>query len=243
MQKDHKKDVQEADSIEKTGVIDSFRTFFLNDYHTFIIQKTEKLASALYVITGFIPTEEPVRLKLRSCALDLITHTCDANRFVEKGADQFVSRCAEIGSILETAITAGLVSRMNAELICNEYASLAHFVRNNQSRISDSARIGKGQSPSILSLKSPMENDRFQDYGLKNSSKGHTVPHKKRQVDRRTSILNVFKNKDKISIKDAVSLVVGCSEKTIQRELLSLVQEGVLIKEGARRWTTYRKAV
>jgi hypothetical protein len=241
IQKDAKKDVREEKNLSSKGVMDNFRPFFLNDYHTFVIQKTEKLASALYVITGFIPSEEPVRLKLRSCALDLITHTCEPNRFAEKGADQFASRCAEIGSILDTAIHAGLVSRMNAELICNEYASLAHFVRSNRSRISDSDGGGNGAGSETLSLKSPMEDSHFRSYGLKESFKGQKVAPKKRQLDRRSSILNVFKNKDRVSIKDVVSSVIGCSEKTVQRELLALVLEGILIKEGARRWTTYKK--
>ncbi|MEK9176822.1 MAG: hypothetical protein AAB923_00845 [Patescibacteria group bacterium] len=241
IQKDYKKDVLEVNPQDKKGLTDSFRIFFSNDYHTFIIQKTEKLASALYVMTGFIAVEEPVRLKLRTCALDLITHTCDSNRFQEKGTEQFVSRCAEIGTILETAIKAGLVSRMNAELICNEYASLAHFVRNNQSKISDQSRSGRSGPMTALSLKSPMEDGPFQNYGRERTFKGQKTVTKKRQLDRRTSILNIFKNKDKISIKDAVSLINGCSEKTIQRELIALVRDGVLVKEGARRWTTYRK--
>lgn len=242
IQKDSKKDVQEDRAPKNQGVSQSFRALLSNDYHTFIVQKTERLASALYVITGFIPSEEPVRLKLRTCALDLITHTCDANRFAEKGADQFVSRCAEIGSVLETAINAGLVSRMNAELICGEYASLAHFVKSNRSRISDSMRVGREEGPGSLSLKSPMEDGRFSNFGLKSVDKGQTVSQRKGQIDRRSAILNIFRSKDKVSIKDVSTLVNGCSEKTIQRELLGLVKDGVLIKEGARRWTTYRKS-
>jgi hypothetical protein len=222
-------------------ILGRFGKFFLNDYHTFLIQKTERLASALYIVTGFINPEEPVRLKLRTCALDLITRTCDVNCLADAGADQFVARCAEIGTILETAIHAGLISPMNARLICDEYASLATFVKGNQGNITHSTAIGKNGTANGLSLKSPLENDRFVQENGYTVYKRQDGTLKKRQSDRRASILSLFKNRDRISIKDAVLSVVGYSEKTIQRELMSLVLDGALIKEGERRWTTYRK--
>lgn len=238
--KDSQKDVEEKKA-PFLNISDRFGKFFLNDYHTFLIQKTERLASALYVITGFIHHEEPVRLKLRTCALDLITRTCDPNQLAGAGADQFASRCAEIGTVLETAIHAGLISPMNARLICDEYASLASFVKTNQGNITHSTHIGKQDSMGNLSLKSPLENGRFvrEDGAIVYKRQNGTL--KKRQSDRRDSILSLFKNRERISIKDAAGSIIGCSEKTIQRELLALVAEGVLAKEGERRWTTYRK--
>jgi hypothetical protein len=56
---------------------------------------------------------------------------------------------------------------------------------------------------------------------------------------RQSTIINLIKRKREIMIKDVVGLISDCSEKTIQRELLALVDEGVLRKEGERRWTKY----
>lgn len=56
---------------------------------------------------------------------------------------------------------------------------------------------------------------------------------------RQSTIINLIKRKREIMIKDVVGLINDCSEKTIQRELLALVDEGVLKKEGERRWTKY----
>ncbi|MEK6878241.1 MAG: hypothetical protein AABY22_01465 [Nanoarchaeota archaeon] len=50
---------------------------------------------------------------------------------------------------------------------------------------------------------------------------------------------SLIKRKKEIMIKDVVGLINDCSEKTIQRELLTLVDEGILKKEGERRWTRY----
>ncbi len=57
--------------------------------------------------------------------------------------------------------------------------------------------------------------------------------------DRRKSILKVLGQKGSAMIKDFSAVIVGCSEKTIQRLLIDLVQEGVLKKKGDRRWSRY----
>ncbi len=64
---------------------------------------------------------------------------------------------------------------------------------------------------------------------------------------RRDNILNILKKsdgsatikdiRDKINIGVLTELV--CSEKTLQRELLSMTREGVLNKTGEKRWTKY----
>ena len=60
-----------------------------------------------------------------------------------------------------------------------------------------------------------------------------------RHNERRQIILNLLDNKEKVGVKDVVDVIRDCSEKTIQRELLSLVKQGVLKKEGERRWSVY----
>jgi len=40
-------------------------------------------------------------------------------------------------------------------------------------------------------------------------------------------------------VKDFAKVITDISEKTIQRELLDLVQRGVIKKEGERRWSRY----
>ncbi|GMQ95414.1 MAG: hypothetical protein BMS9Abin13_527 [Patescibacteria group bacterium] len=59
--------------------------------------------------------------------------------------------------------------------------------------------------------------------------------------NRRDMILKLFKkskSKD-LTIKDISGSISGCSEKTIQRELLALVAARILGKKGERRWSTY----
>ena len=225
------------------GAIHNFQSFFSNQYHTFLVRKTERLASALYVITGFMPQDEPLRNRLRVCALSLITQSSNPDELSHSGAGKFINHCAEIGTILETAQSGGLVSHMNAKLICDEYAALATFARNHHTEIVE--RGGNVESvtiPEPQGLPIPQRHLKKSPLGFSNSQKTSNFESKGQQSDRKTSILNLFKDKDTISIKDAVASIQGCSEKTIQRDLLAMVRAGVLIKKGERRWSTYQKA-
>lgn len=61
--------------------------------------------------------------------------------------------------------------------------------------------------------------------------------------DRQTLILSTIKSKGESSIKDLTDVIKGCSEKTIQRELIALVSSGDLLKTGERRWSRYTVAI
>lgn len=60
--------------------------------------------------------------------------------------------------------------------------------------------------------------------------------------DRRTRVLNLLKEKGHASIKDISDSITDCSEKTIQRELISLIKDNLVVREGERRWSVYKLA-
>jgi hypothetical protein len=68
--------------------------------------------------------------------------------------------------------------------------------------------------------------------------KGHNVISGKSE-NRKRAILEVLKMQNVAGIKDFSTVIRGCSEKTVQRELLMMVQKGLLKKEGERRWSRY----
>ncbi len=59
------------------------------------------------------------------------------------------------------------------------------------------------------------------------------------RVDRRNVILKLLGERSNLNIKDFATVIPSYSEKTIQRELLSLVEDGLVKKVGERRWSTY----
>lgn len=52
-------------------------------------------------------------------------------------------------------------------------------------------------------------------------------------------IMSIIRDKGQVSIKDLSDAITDVSEKTIQRELLSLVSQGQISKTGERRWSRY----
>ncbi len=62
------------------------------------------------------------------------------------------------------------------------------------------------------------------------------------KLNRRNTILKIIKDKKEVTIKDITTLIADVSEKTIQRELITLVSEGVLKKVGEKRWSKYMLA-
>lgn len=57
--------------------------------------------------------------------------------------------------------------------------------------------------------------------------------------DRQQFIIEIIKEIGESSIKDISDNIKDCSEKTIQRELNTLIYDGVLKKIGERRWSKY----
>lgn len=61
----------------------------------------------------------------------------------------------------------------------------------------------------------------------------------KGQSDRSAVILELVRKKKSLSIKDIAAVITDCSEKTIQRELALLIEQGLVRKVGERRWSVY----
>lgn len=61
-------------------------------------------------------------------------------------------------------------------------------------------------------------------------------------VPRRERILSFLKDNHGATIKDIMSVVPDCSEKTVQRELIQLIKDNAITREGERRWSTYSVA-
>ena len=222
----------------------NFSYFLKNEHRTFFVQKTEKLASALYIVTGFIPPDDPIKTRLRTCALDLVRVSTDSEKARDtKYHEGFGARCLEIASMLTLAQRAGFVSSMNVRILSDEYAELAMFVKNHREKVFGfkTVDVGDEEYPMPSSVSSELPDAAIKDI---DDNKRHFKKtfNNKRHLSRKDKILSLLENKDKITVKDAINAIEGCSEKTIQRELIALVSDGVLIKEGERRWSTYRKA-
>lgn len=244
-QKDNIKDSNIKPSL-RSSLPQSVQSLISGDYRSYIVKKSERLASALYVVTGFMQSDEPMRKKLRTGALDIIGLSVRPSGMSLEGIEKFKALALEMGVLLTTARGSGLLSQMNAGLLSEEYALLGSFVSENSQTLREGKVLAFESLPAPVTA--PTENIFYKRHKSARTNKEPATKGQRVQTpngtqsDRKRTILNLIDAKEKISIKDAVSMIPGVSEKTIQRELLALVKDGVVAKEGERRWSTYRRA-
>jgi hypothetical protein len=216
----------------------------------FLLKKTQKIVSAIYLVTSLIKDIEPVRGSLRSAADELLKDTVRTVTFLSKDTEllkKIERDLLEIISFLGVAKVATLVSEMNAEILEREVLNLHQNIIDADSSspiissnfftvtTAESTTISKGhedKGQTMMSYKTAVKNMPASPPTIQKVSQ-------KNDSGRRDLILNIVRKNIKVGIKDISSVVKDCSEKTIQRELTALVDEGVLKKEGDRRWSRY----
>lgn len=111
--------------------------------------------------------------------------------------------------------------------------------KENASRVSDIKYPSEGASFKGHNIKDKHSYMSFRNKTSENKPNIKTKTKSLGQSKRRETIIEEIKNKGEVSVKDIALVISDCSEKTLQRELLALVEEGVLNKTGERRWSRY----
>lgn len=207
----------------------------------FICKKTEKLASAVYLVTNLLSDNEPIKWSLRRKVSELLSFTITYKDIRQSELPNFFhnvkTRVSEIVSLLEVSVLAGLVSKMNSAIIKDEFNNLLNLF-NNTSKTDYSNEIIPKEFFDNTQTHPRFFKSRFDNIGLKDK---FTVKDNGvfKSNNRQGIILGLLKKKKDLTIKDISLVIKDVSEKTIQRELISLIEAGILIKTGERRWSKY----
>ena len=238
-----------------------------------IASKAEKLATATYMVTSFIPDYDLLKIKIREATVDFLSDiyaSSNASFYDRVGCYKHaLSACVEISGFLSVAASVNLISGMNCGILNREYDSLKQTLKSfdgvveidTDSLITAAGSFFGERRDSGFLQTTQRENSLFSnDYKGQNLIKdknqkemsftpkktnktdkvtGVRKGQEKHKSDRRESILKVLRKKKNVTIKDISNAISDCSEKTIQRELLALVSDGVLKKEGEKRWSRY----
>lgn len=224
----HFKDIDNNESFTKLG-------FFSGDqYLRQIFKKTEKIVAALYIVSNLIKDKEPIKWKLREKSMTFMSSALTLNDDQSFDKDFAIraifSDALEILSTLSLAHMGGLLSTMNYEILRSEIEKVTTLLKDNLIQ----ERESKGYVLSESFFKEDIVLNKKSATPLKDISSA--VPKKN---TRQEVIIDLLKTKSNLTIKDVAQVVTDCSEKTIQRELLSLVEKGIVIREGERRWSKY----
>lgn len=229
--------------------------------------KTNKLITALYMVTDIMDKDEPVRNKLRTLGAEIISD----NNSLASHLDQKISA---ILSLLDIASAVNMISEMNVNILKKEFIKMKEFINtevldtqrnsvlledffNEETipQIPQSKIYSLGVVSDKTNLAKKTNGHKTINVGLQ---KGHTLMKAisdkipslstntnfdKLKQDRRDEIIKIIKDKGGATIKDIKDNSQGVlrttGEKTLQRELISMVKDNLLKKTGEKRWSKY----
>lgn len=215
----------------------------------YIYKKAERLAKAIHLITPAFADSTSLRNRIDAIAIGLV----DAAILPPGAARDALSReLLALSSMLGIARTGGLLSSMNADLIAREAHLLLQEVAayeeprlflDEAPTLADIAKRASSGARNFRPARTPVS-PAVETKKVPVAGKGHVkdTPRVKDTAvtDRRSSILEIIHAKGgSASIKDISTVIRGVSEKTVQRELIALIDSGAIRKEGERRWSTY----
>jgi hypothetical protein len=247
-QKDNKKDIS-------VGVLP-----FQSEHgvHDELSSHAQKIATAIYLITGLMDIHDPLRNRLRLKALDVMSFISSYSNLNDKKAkvsfEDVVDGVQEAMSLIEVGSSAGVISAMNGDILARELRLLTNAF-DTYTKMSDIQNSALGTLFSN-GLSETLQIGVYKGHSVPDKSKGQKKTHhviRKQNVfekkthprsesgtgERKEKILSVVREKGNVMIKDISKHIPNCSEKTIQRDLIDLVSQGLLEKRGERRWTTY----
>lgn len=235
-----------VDNNNENNHVSSSHSVYGSDF-AYLMKKTEKLASATYLVSGLFADGEPMKWSLRKKAAELVSFISSYKDIRQSELSAFSSisksKITEIISLLEVSNLGGLITEMNFSILKQEFVSLINSIESNKQKTESStviplsffdAKEDKIFVPNTHIIPSPVSapNILKDTLNLKDTSVF-------KSNNRQSIILGLLKKKKELTIKDISTIIKDVSEKTIQRELISLINAGVIKKIGERRWSRY----
>jgi len=257
-------------------------TIFKDKSFDFLYKKTERISTAVYLVSNLMSVNEPIKWQLRKTALGLIDKVMSLSNATMSSRDISIrdinQKLFQLISLYEIAFRSGFISEMNYKIVDTEMKKIASFLsefdsQDSQARSSlfdetffteDINDLEKDQIKKDISQKDKITRGIYKGHQevfkrqekfmsdithvnkvkdtVKKTEKKVTYNNSSKSQDRnkrREDILNIIKQKGNVSVKDISNIIKDTSEKTIQRELISMVEEKLLLKEGERRWSRY----
>lgn len=106
------------------------------EYSTLVAKKSERLVTALYLVTDLMSESEPIKQSLRKNAVGLLSSMNALSQLdVKDRITEFkmsLKSVTEIVSLLHVAVTTGIVSEMNGQILMDGFRSLQLALERKQ---------------------------------------------------------------------------------------------------------------
>ncbi|PJE74607.1 MAG: hypothetical protein COV01_01075 [Candidatus Taylorbacteria bacterium CG10_big_fil_rev_8_21_14_0_10_41_48] len=112
--------------------------FNRSKHFLFIYKKTERLVTAVYMITNFIKDSEPLKWRMRERALELMGLNMSFNTVSlserKELLREYQAISIEIVSLTSIAYRSGLISEMNWSILKKEFETLVDIIERGENR-------------------------------------------------------------------------------------------------------------
>lgn len=220
-------------------------------YYNNVFKKTEKVVSVtLYIMSETKitnNTETHIQLikdkAIKTHELSLETLTLQPHQYND-GISNFRFGLVALDSTLRVAHMAKVIPTDIFTLIIDQLDSVLryinnHYLQNQGIAVEDfvgNTEGGRTTTKAKTSTSAPRQR-RVNIPAGDISTDAYLVYSQ--MTDRAERIKTVLEAKPQATIKDIAEVITDVSEKTIQRELNSLIEKGQVVREGERRWSKY----
>lgn len=238
-----------------------FRPDIKDKYLSFIYAKGQKILSAVYLITDILKDVEPIKWEVRKLAVNLLGDVHGFTHLIARDEESFrkiKSTSNHLISILVVLSNSGAISSRNIKIIIEEIDRIVSHVGSvakAEQSVSDEENEVVEKLKNLLggSIEKPINPIKdmsfIKDINVLNKqqldTKSQTPIYKKTnanlfvKIARKNAILNIIKDKRVATLKDIEVAFPDLSNKTVQREIVSLIGEGLIKQEGKKRWAKY----
>jgi hypothetical protein len=199
----------------------------------------DAISKAVYLVTDLFSEGEPLKMSLRRMAIDIIEN------------EDKISSLLKLNSLIKLSRDMDLITTMNAGLLIRVIDSQLSDLnsRDEKKEIYIDKVLGIDNRVEIITEEVMVIEDKVELVVEKktptitinnNTQNIKTINNISMDIgSRRKRILEIVKSRGAVTINEFIESIKGCSSKTIQRELTSLVLSGTLKKTGERRWSKY----
>lgn len=235
MDKQDKENIPQKENKQNVVVfnVDPDVLFSGDSYGLFVFKKTERIVSALYLLSSFMSDIEPVKNKIRTVAIELLDNAIGLSNRIW-GEDYFqknlLRSLAELLVLFDLSKSANMISTMNHEIISSEIKKMINFLMESSNSYS-SAKIAIEQNyfdgnynyvpeqKNVFDLKNDSHNfnsNYISDKGQKDIKDSHT-DNVFNKVSTEKVVLSDKNQKDKTNRQDIIiSMLKGGLKLTIK---------------------------
>jgi len=223
-----------------------------NEYYSNVFKKTERMVSVVFYILSYIEKTEMTEFHIKVMsekAMQVHEQSLLTLSLYEYEAKDkifpFQQSLVALEGILRIANAARVLTDEVLALLLSEVDLVQRYLRNhfdNETPLSmrESLATTVHEKQKVERRVTTSRPARVAIPKGDISSDAHMVYSQ--LVDRAVRIKTVLEAKPEATIKDIAEVITDIGEKTIQRELNSLIEKGQVIRQGERRWSKYSLA-